>query len=96
VGIVRLGEIRARLVVNAVVCESATSPASSDVSSLIIACADAVQGHSAPQEQLYDYFGFNPKDMANRIDVWAKRWQGESRLPGVGEFEELLLGVQGH
>ncbi|KAG7527769.1 hypothetical protein FFLO_06611 [Filobasidium floriforme] len=53
-------------------------------------------GHSAPQEQLYDYFGFNPKDMANRIDVWVKRWQGESRLPGVGEFEELLLGVQGH
>ncbi|ORX35624.1 transketolase [Kockovaella imperatae] len=51
-------------------------------------------GHSAPQQQLYDMFGFNPKDMAERIGAWAGKWEKEGRLPGLGEFEELSLGLR--
>ncbi|WVW83577.1 transketolase [Kwoniella bestiolae CBS 10118] len=48
-------------------------------------------GHSAPQQQLYDYFGFEPDHMATKIDSWTTRWSNKGRLPGLGEFEELLL-----
>lgn len=54
------------------------------------------QGHSAPQAQLYDYFGFAPSDMASAIDKWANTWKTAKRMPGLGEFEELLLGHVQH
>lgn len=56
----------------------------------------ANQGHSAPQEQLYEYFGFGPDNMARKIDSWGSKWQEAGRLPRVGEFEELLLGTVSH
>ncbi|WWC61577.1 transketolase [Kwoniella dejecticola CBS 10117] len=53
-------------------------------------------GHSAPQQQLYDHFGFDPANMASKIDSWANKWKVKGRLPGLGEFEELLLGYVQH
>ncbi|WWC70483.1 transketolase [Kwoniella pini CBS 10737] len=53
-------------------------------------------GHSAPQQQLYDHFGFEPSNMASKIDAWANKWISKGRLPGLGEFEELLLGYVQH
>ncbi|WVQ67995.1 transketolase [Kwoniella botswanensis] len=53
-------------------------------------------GHSAPQQQLYEYFGFEPDNMATKIDSWAANWKSKGRLPGLGEFEELLLGSVQH
>ncbi|KAJ9119051.1 hypothetical protein QFC22_003542 [Naganishia vaughanmartiniae] len=53
-------------------------------------------GHSAPAEQLYEKFGFKPENMATKIDAWVQKWKAESRLPAVGEFEELLLGYAQH
>ncbi|WVF71758.1 transketolase [Kwoniella sp. CBS 6097] len=53
-------------------------------------------GHSAPQQQLYEYFGFNPSNMASKIDGFVSKWKAESRLPGLGDFEELLLGYSQH
>jgi hypothetical protein len=34
--------------------------------------------------------------MAAKIDDWAARWKAQNRLPGAGEFEELLLGFVQH
>lgn len=53
-------------------------------------------GYSAPQEQMYEKFGFKPDNMASKIDAWVHNWQGQGRLPAVGEFEELLLGYAQH
>ncbi|WWC64906.1 transketolase [Kwoniella dejecticola CBS 10117] len=50
-------------------------------------------GHSAPYSVLFEHFGFGPKNLASKISAWAetrKTSQGWD-LPGVGEFEELLL-----
>lgn len=47
-------------------------------------------GMSAPQQTLYDFFGFSPENLAKKIGEWAGRWKNER--PGVGDFEELLLG----
>lgn len=47
-------------------------------------------GMSAPQATLYDYFGFSPENMAKKIGEWADRKKDD--WPGVGDFEELLLG----
>lgn len=55
-----------------------------------------MKGHSAPQKQLYEYFGFEPKDMAGKIDAWVGKWQDKGRLPRIGEFEELLIGQVHH
>ncbi|KAJ9103297.1 hypothetical protein QFC21_002720 [Naganishia friedmannii] len=53
-------------------------------------------GYSAPADQLYEKFGFKPENMASKIDAWVQKWKAESRLPAVGEFEELLLGYAQH
>jgi dihydroxyacetone synthase len=53
-------------------------------------------GYSAPADQLYEKFGFKPENMASKIDAWMQKWQSESRLPAVGEFDELLLGYAHH
>lgn len=53
-------------------------------------------GYSAPQEQLYEKYGFKPEHMAGKIDAWVQKWKAQSRLPSVGEFEELLLGYASH
>jgi dihydroxyacetone synthase len=53
-------------------------------------------GMSAPQNTLYEFFGFGPEHLAEKITSWSsglKKGDGYE-LPGVGEFEELLLGVQ--
>lgn len=47
-------------------------------------------GMSAPQQTLYDYFGFSPENLAKKIGDWAERRKDD--WPGVGDFEELLLG----
>lgn len=54
------------------------------------------QGHSAPQKQLYEHFGFEPSNMAKLIGDWAASWESQNRLPGLGEFAELLLDRAGH
>ena len=47
-------------------------------------------GMSAPQNTLYEYFGFEPRNLADKVSTWAEGKRG--RLPAVGEFEDLLLG----
>ncbi len=52
-------------------------------------------GLSAPAAQLYEHFGFAPKNLAEKITNYVEKLNGE--LPSVGEFEELLLGyVKAH
>jgi dihydroxyacetone synthase len=51
-------------------------------------------GMSAPQQTLFEIFGFGVDDMVTRIAAWRDGLKG--RLPGVGQFEELLLGVADH
>jgi dihydroxyacetone synthase len=53
-------------------------------------------GYSAPQEQMYEKFGFKADNMASKIDAWVQKWKGQDRLPTVGEFDELLLGYAQH
>lgn len=50
-------------------------------------------GHSAPYSVLFEHFGFGPKNLAEKIGNWAetKRNGDGWSLPGVGEFEELLI-----
>ncbi|KAJ9099731.1 hypothetical protein QFC20_005609 [Naganishia adeliensis] len=59
-------------------------------------CSMHTFGYSAPQEQLYEKFGFKPEHMASKIDAWVQKWKALERLPSVGEFEELLLGYAQH
>jgi dihydroxyacetone synthase len=59
-------------------------------------CSMHTFGYSAPQEQLYEKFGFKPEHMASKIDAWVQKWKAQERLPSVGEFEELLLGYAQH
>ena len=52
-------------------------------------------GHSAPAATLYEHFGFSPGHIAEKVGKWAKGKRKEGGgwdVPGVGEFEELLLG----
>ncbi|KII95646.1 hypothetical protein PLICRDRAFT_34572 [Plicaturopsis crispa FD-325 SS-3] len=51
-------------------------------------------GLSAPQAKLFDIFGFGVDNMTEKIGAYVagKRVDGKIVLPGVGEFEELLLG----
>lgn len=51
-------------------------------------------GMSAPQNTLYEFFGFSPENLAKKITSWSSGFKkGDGyELPGVGEFEELLLG----
>ena len=55
-------------------------------------------GHSAPQQTLYEHFGFGVDNLTKRIGDFAKsrRNGNEWDLPGVGEYSELLLGTVGH
>lgn len=56
-------------------------------------------GHSAPQEVLYEYFGFGIKNIAEKVREWVEGRRKEGggwEIPGVGEFEELLLGHVKH
>lgn len=55
-------------------------------------------GMSAPQATLYEYFGFKPDNLAEKITKWSeglKEGDGKGyKLPRVGQFEELLLNFQ--
>ena len=55
-------------------------------------------GHSAPQQVLYEHFGFGVDNLTKKIGEFAKsKKSGDGwELPGVGEYEELLLGTVGH
>lgn len=50
-------------------------------------------GISAPQDVLFETFGFGPKNLAHKIGDWvqSRTVDGEVEVPGVGEFEELLI-----
>lgn len=47
-------------------------------------------GLSAPQEVLYEHFGFGVDNLTSKIGEYYKGLNGE--IPGVGEFGELLNG----
>ncbi|KAF9266495.1 transketolase [Marasmius fiardii PR-910] len=53
-------------------------------------CSMTTFGHSGPQADLYTHFGFGVKNLVKVVGGFVKRWEG--RVPGVGEFEELLGG----
>jgi dihydroxyacetone synthase len=56
-------------------------------------------GHSAPQQTLYDHFGFGIDNMTEKIGKWAESRRGQDgqwELPCVGEYEELLLDTIEH
>ncbi|EST07263.1 Transketolase, C-terminal [Kalmanozyma brasiliensis GHG001] len=56
-------------------------------------------GHSGPQQQLFEMFGFAPENVAEKVDQYAtsRIQDGKVVLPRIGEFEELLLGyAEGH
>lgn len=57
-------------------------------------------GMSAPQQTLYEIFGFGAENVRDKVTEFVEKCRGSDgriRLPGVGEFEELLLGyVQVH
>ncbi|KAK4689319.1 dihydroxyacetone synthase, partial [Tremellales sp. Uapishka_1] len=53
-------------------------------------------GHSAPQQQLYEHFGFEPANIAAKVEAWASSWKAKGRLPGLGEYDELLLEAAKH
>lgn len=56
-------------------------------------------GVSAPQDVLFEHFGFSPSNLADKIGSYVDKWRGDSGklvLPGVGEFEELLEGYAQH
>lgn len=51
-------------------------------------------GHSGPQGDLFEMFGFGEENVAKIVSEFAERNSAE--LPGVGEFEELLLNHKAH
>lgn len=51
-------------------------------------------GHSGPQADLFEMFGFGEENVARIVSDFVDRHS--SNLPGVGEFEELLLGHVAH
>lgn len=56
-------------------------------------------GHSGPQKELFEMFGFGPENVAAKVEsyVQSRCEDGKVVLPRIGEFEELLLGyAQGH
>ena len=52
-------------------------------------------GHSAPQQVLYEHFGFGPDNLASKIGAWAESRKTKNGwdIPGVGDFEDILLGT---
>ncbi|KWU46944.1 transketolase [Rhodotorula sp. JG-1b] len=51
-------------------------------------------GHSGPQADLFEMFGFGEENVAKIVSDFVDRHS--SNLPGVGEFEELLLRHVAH
>lgn len=51
-------------------------------------------GHSGPQADLFEMFGFGEENVAKVVSEFVERNSAE--LPGVGEFEELLLDHVAH
>lgn len=53
-------------------------------------------GMSAPANTLYEFFGFEPSHLVKKITQWSDEYKkGDGyEMPSVGDFEELLLGVQ--
>lgn len=47
-------------------------------------------GLSAPQDVLYEHFGFGVDNLTEKIGSWVQGLGG--KVPGVGEFDELLDG----
>ncbi|GAA5863238.1 hypothetical protein JCM8547_002873 [Rhodosporidiobolus lusitaniae] len=52
-------------------------------------------GHSGPQADLFEMFGFGEENVARVVREFVERKTKED-WPGVGEFEELLLGHKTH
>jgi len=50
-------------------------------------------GHSAPEKELFDHFGFGVDGIASKCGAWYSEKSGAGSLPGVGEFDELLLNL---
>lgn len=50
-------------------------------------------GHSAPEKELFDHFGFGVDGIASKVGSWYTEKSGAGSLPGVGEFDELLLNL---
>ncbi|KAM0753524.1 transketolase [Meredithblackwellia eburnea MCA 4105] len=59
-------------------------------------CSMRTFGHSGPQADLYEMYGFGVENLVEVIGEYAGKWSKEGRLPGVGEFEELLPIVEIH
>lgn len=52
-------------------------------------------GCSAPQEKLFEIFGFGVENVVAKIEEWVGRRRsvnGKVVMPRLGEFEELLVG----
>ncbi|THV05514.1 putative dihydroxyacetone synthase [Dendrothele bispora CBS 962.96] len=55
-------------------------------------------GHSGPQAALFEYFGFGVDHLTKVIGDWVEKWsvveggKRQLRIPGIGDFEELLDG----
>lgn len=52
-------------------------------------------GHSGPQAELFEMFGFGEDNVTNVVCDFVTR-HSNGPLPGVGEFEELLLNHVAH
>ena len=56
-------------------------------------------GHSGPQEDLFEHFGFGLTNMAECIGKFVRKHtdvSGNLILPSVGDFEDLLAGYVQH
>lgn len=51
-------------------------------------------GHSGPQADLFEKYGFGIENLKKVVAGFVEAKKGE--IPGVGEFEELLLGYASH
>lgn len=51
-------------------------------------------GHSGPQADLFEMFGFGKENVVRVVSEFVGRYR--EGVPGVGEFEELLLGHVAH
>lgn len=49
-------------------------------------------GYSGPQADLFEHFGFGVENIVSKIQAYVqRRLSSNTPIPGVGEFEELLL-----
>jgi hypothetical protein len=49
-------------------------------------------GLSGPYRLIQEHFGFTPRFICDKIEAFKDRYT--DRLPGIGEFEELLWDHQ--